>query len=681
MTTISTPATISPASILKSPAHRRTVTVTPTASISAATFRDKVFGCWMGKNCGGTLGAPLEKGFAEPEPFDVWWYPTLQEGGIPNDDLELQLIWLLALEEVGPSLNASDLTQYWLDYVGYNFDEYGFHKTNLKLGLRPPVSSVSNNRFKDCMGCPIRSEIWACVAPGFPRIAVQYAYEDAIVDHAGGESVFGEFFNTAIQSAAFVISDTRALLEIGLSYVPHSSKTYAAIQAAMKAHASGEDWKQARERVIEAAPHYNSQYSPVNMGFQVVGWLYGSDFGDSICKAVNCGYDTDCTAATLGSYIGIVVGNSGLPEKWLKPLGTTIATNASWGGLRNTDKGSRPLPKDCVELTERTLAVARRVLAHHQVSLDAIPCDIASLKADESIRALWRKNPWRIDYPGNTVPVGIEYPESATIAPGQVKRLAVHFKNPHPAAIDLQVELQGTAALTVAEPSRRVALEQGSEATLSWDVAASCDLAVSNRLNLVMAADQRPALPTLPIILLGANRWRLLGPLPANGKSDRELFDAVLEPEISKGLLTSPDARSGAWRLADSECNTIPFAEPFTQTGVVYAQAFTWSPISRAVRIGAQGNTPVKIWLNGKLVAESFVYCPIRTNYNGEVNPDAYVNTEFQAGWNEILLKFVRGDAPLVPPNAAFEADLILADPNDLNAGLTDQLRSRLPWE
>jgi hypothetical protein len=654
-----------------------------TTSLSSEIFRDKVYGCWMGKNSGGTLGTPLEVAFGQPEPFDIWWYPRLQEGGIPNDDLELQLIWLLALEEVGPTLIASDLVQYWIDYVGYNWDEYGFHRTNLKFGLCPPVSGISNNYFNDCMGCPIRSEIWACVAPGYPRIAVQYAFEDAIIDHAGGESIFGEFFNTAIQSAAFVVSDTRTLLDIGLSYVPENSKTYAAVKAAIKAFDDGLDWKQARQRVLEATPHYNSQYSPVNMGFQVIGWLYGSDFGDAICKAVNCGYDTDCTGATLGSYIGIVAGNSGLPDKWMKPLGTAIATNASWGGLRHIDKGVRPIPKDTVELTERTLAVAKRVLAHHRVSLDAIPNDIASLKADDSVRKLWTKNPWRIDYPSNVIPVGVEYPKSASIAPGQAKRLVTHLENPHPATVELRVELQGNSALGVADPSRLVVMSPHSKVSLAWDIVASMDLVTSNRLNLVMSADKRPALPTLPIVLIGASRWRVLGPLPADGKTDRELFDAVLPPEFLAGPLTSPVARSGEWREAYSETNAIPFDGEFTQTGVVYAQAFTWSPLARAARIGVSGNTPIKVWLNGKFAAESFIYRPVRPNYDGcyDEKPIAYVNTELQSGWNEILIKYVRGDASLVPFGARFETHLILADPNDLNSGLIDQLRTRFPWE
>ena len=138
-------------------------------------YYDKVYACWLGKNCGGTLGTPLERMYGSEEMFDVWWYPQLQEGGMPNDDLEIQLIWLKALEELGPDITARDLAEYWLDCIQYNFDEYGLHKTNLRLGLLPPISGYYNNWFKNCMGCPIRSEIWACIAPGRPDLAAKYA--------------------------------------------------------------------------------------------------------------------------------------------------------------------------------------------------------------------------------------------------------------------------------------------------------------------------------------------------------------------------------------------------------------------------------------------------------------------------------------------------------------------------
>lgn len=55
---------------------------------------------WV-KNAGGTLGGPLERIYGQKEMFNVWWYPDLDEGGIPNDDLEIQLVWLQALRDRG----------------------------------------------------------------------------------------------------------------------------------------------------------------------------------------------------------------------------------------------------------------------------------------------------------------------------------------------------------------------------------------------------------------------------------------------------------------------------------------------------------------------------------------------------------------------------------------------------
>lgn len=656
-------------------------------SLSPDTYRDKVLGCWMGKNSGGTLGAPLEKAFGEAEPFDVWWYPKLEAGGIPNDDLELQLLWLLALEEVGPSLKATDLAQYWLDYVGYNMDEYGFHKTNLRFGLQPPVSSVSNNWFKDCMGCPIRSEIWACIVPGHPRIAVRYAYEDAILDHAGGEGVYGELFNTAIAASAFVLDDPLTLIRIGLSYVPEESDTYAAVQAALDAHAAGEDWKQARQRVLDAVPHYNAQHAPINMGLQIIGWLYGKDYGEAICIAVNCGYDTDCTGATLGSFLGIVLGNNALPAKWLEPLGTAIATNASWGGLRNVDKGIRSLPANTDELTNRTLAVSKRVMSFHGLSLEDIPADVESLVADDACRELWRRNPWRIDHSLQAIDVGIEYPKSASIAHAETKRMVTHLTNPHPCALRVAARLSDRGlALSVSPSEQTTEIGPRSTVELLWDVTASGPLEATHCLDLVLSAEGRPAIPSVPIVLVGAIRWRLLEAFATETGtlSDRELFDTAFAPEALSGSPLAPDARAGEWREADTDSNDLPFARPSESVSATYAQTFTWSPAARKVRIGVPSNVPVKIWLNGNLGTETFVYRPFRPNYGGGCGdglPTPYIEMEFTQGWNEILLKFVRSDQPLVPATAKMEAALVLTDPDDHLAGLTDQIRSRFPWE
>lgn len=64
-----------------------------------------------------------------------------------------------------------------------------------------------------------RDKVRACLAPGHPEIAVEYARQDAICDHAH-EGMYAEIFCAALQSAAFVESDREKLMEAALSYIP-----------------------------------------------------------------------------------------------------------------------------------------------------------------------------------------------------------------------------------------------------------------------------------------------------------------------------------------------------------------------------------------------------------------------------------------------------------------------------
>ena len=359
-----------------------------------SVFEDKVLACWIGKNCGGTLGGPLEKAYSQEEPFDIDFYPVIQEGGIPNDDLEIQLVWLKALEDLGFNLKAADMAAYWLDHVGYNPDEYGFMKTNLRLGLRPPVSGFYNNYFKHSMGCPIRTEIWACIAPGNPRLAAAYSLEDSICDHAGGESICGSLFNVTVESAAFVLQDRDILIDIGLSYIPEKSVTARCIRAALKAHKDGEDWLGARKRILEIGWNHNAQYSPPNIAFQVLGWLYGSEFGESLCRAVNCGYDTDCTGATLGSILGIVGGTKAISDKWTSPLGDGISTSDSRRGVKHFYTGPNPVPLTITELTTRVLVLQRKL----EALLGKPSGELADLYADAAILARANASPTAVPF-------------------------------------------------------------------------------------------------------------------------------------------------------------------------------------------------------------------------------------------------------------------------------------------
>jgi len=321
--------------------------------LSKAEYRDKVFACWLGKNIGGTLGAPFE-GRKYVNALD--YYDPLPSESAANDDLDFQLVWLKLLEDKGVNPKLSDFADYWVRYLSsYPWNEYGFCRRNLARGLLPPISGCFENYFVDEMGSPIRSEIWACIAPADPQLAAAMACKDSMLDHAGGEGMYGEMFLAAVESAAFVLDDPKLLIRIGLQMIPLSSAISRVVREALWCYENGLRWAEARERIATIFGHVQPCNAIPNHGFVVLGWLYGKDYGDRLCKAVNCGLDTDCTGATLGSILGIVGGTRGIPAKWRKPIGEKIVLHKFTGKF--------DAPRTVSELTDRTVAVGEKCLA------------------------------------------------------------------------------------------------------------------------------------------------------------------------------------------------------------------------------------------------------------------------------------------------------------------------------
>ncbi|MBP5207940.1 MAG: ADP-ribosylglycohydrolase family protein [Clostridia bacterium] len=313
--------------------------------IDEKTLYDKIYACWLGKNIGGTLGGPVE---GRMQVLDLTWYPVLSENGaLPNDDLDLQLVNLHVLQTKGASITADDIADAWREHVFFPFDEYGAASTNMRMGFKPPYSGYLDNVFTDCMGSPIRSEIWAAVAAGDPELAAALAVRDAVVDHAGGEGVNGEIFNAALQAKAYVCDDIEILIESALACIPEQSRVYKAVAYALELFRDGKTLPEARELILGRFGSPNFTNAPQNIAFGICGILWGKDFEDSILKTVNLGYDTDCTVATAAATLGIMYGTSYIPEKWSRPIGEKITVSDMIKGLK--------APADLDELTRESI--------------------------------------------------------------------------------------------------------------------------------------------------------------------------------------------------------------------------------------------------------------------------------------------------------------------------------------
>ena len=413
-------------------------------------FFDKVYACWMGKNIGGTLGGPLE---GRMELMDIKGYTQEFIEAVENDDLDLQLINLHCIEQYGGRADVNLLSREWLEHVHFEYDEYGHALTNMRRGIGYPKAGCFNNFFTDCMGSPIRSEIWAVICAGMPDLAAYYAYHDASVDHAGGEGVYGEIFFAVLEAMAFVEKDKFVLIDKALSYLPKESTVRKAVELLLECYHKGMNWVDARQAILDAYAGDNFTFAPINIAFTLVGWLYEEGFTAQMLTTINCGYDTDCTVATLGSLLGILYGTEYLDPYWTEPLGENIITSRPITGFR--------APKTITELTERTIAARRLVQEHY------------AQQADKSVFTI----PYLSDVEVYTLPVGAFKEEDLEIritrcpvfAKGESKTVEISVTNKQDIAQNLALipTVPGFSCM-----SAEVTVEPGETQVVELDVTA-----------------------------------------------------------------------------------------------------------------------------------------------------------------------------------------------------------------
>ena len=320
--------------------------------ISREEYRDKVRGCWFGKCLAGAVGMPYEG-----VPFTVELSEDkLELANVPNDDLELQLVWLEAVERFGTALTAKNLGEIWLKRIPSGCDEYSIALYNMKRGVMPPASGYLNNFFCDGMGATIRSEIWALLYAGRPDAAGHFACFDAEVDHHG-DGVRGEEFMAYAEAHAVEFSDTEKALRFALSKMPETSRIYRQLKEVFDMYDNNVSDKEARNHLLlnyQTTPNFTD--CVMNLMFIVNGLLRGKgDFIKTIFDIVSYGRDTDCTAATAGAFLGCVYGMKAFPEKYLGAVENKLALSSFVSDIPGVPLTLDALTEKTVELHEKLL--------------------------------------------------------------------------------------------------------------------------------------------------------------------------------------------------------------------------------------------------------------------------------------------------------------------------------------
>lgn len=545
------------------------------SSLPFAIYRHQVLGCWLGKAVGGTLGGPVE---GRPGPLDLTFYDPVPDRMLPNDDLDLQVVWVEALRRRGLPVERRTLAQAWLEYIKLWPDEYGVVCRNLSQGVYPPASGAFDNGFTAGMGSAIRSELWACLAPGAPELAAALAREDACVDHAA-EGIHAEVFLAALESAAFVERNQESLLELALAAVPADSRVARAVSDTRSWWGETGDWQEVRRRVLETHGRQNFTDVAQNLAFIVLGWLAGGgDFGKAICTAVNCGKDTDCTGATLGALLGIL-DPDGIDADWLEPIGRELVLSPGICGMH-------PAPTLDV-FTDQVAALAIDVLEYYEapVVLDGSP-PLKEVRANMTSPRHVSADGIQVTSPvppneslvlTEPVAVTVVYPPDIALPPGEPAELEIRVFNPTRQELDLCVDLR---------------------APDGWQV----DTAGAETMLAPGQTERIPVTVTPP----GAETIRRFSnPLDIWIDIDEALFT------VSAGLVQTVPWRQWRLRRLEDECPQL-----VRKAGLVEARGHTlalsrWAcafatdlklPYRHTLRYIAQAPREVCVWLDGELV-------------------------------------------------------------------------------
>lgn len=616
------------------------------------TYLDKVYGCWLGKCVSGTIGAPYE---GMKQRLDFAYSPVFLEELIPNDDLDLQVLWLSVLEQKGVNTTARDLAEAFSERCPYAPGEYAVFKKNFRCGIAPPLTGAFNNRtYIEGMGAPIRSEIWACIAPGNPGLAARYAEMDGQLDHAGN-SVYAEQFLAAMEAAAFFESDLDRLVAIGLEHVPANSKIARLIRDVHGWAHSGRDRAYTRSLIIREYGHPSCTNLFENIGFTLLAlFAGGSNLIESTMVALNCGFDTDCSCATAGALLGIIHGAERLMAAHdLTDIGYALEVDAP--RRSNTIR----------HLAEDTCAVGLYFAARMNDAVTITGGPEAPTIPGDRCEAIVFNVLYENDFPS----IGI----------GETRSLTVEITNQRDEGIEANLRLTGPEGWRCDLADGAVSIPKGATGSAHMVVHVPANLPVleeNNRLTLVLTEVTASGSPGREHVsafgIAGAAVWKLFGPFwePAQtirkleyrenymdlitGDSENERVDRLHRYhnnnrfDLNKAYMTLEEIAHGSPRAReDAACagrlinlHTDRFAldeiSGFAGPGVFYLERVLISPEDREACIQVGHTDAFQLWINGHLVARKD---NVDWSTSGNVN---LLKFTIPRGENRIVFKLAR---------------------------------------
>ena len=341
------------------------------------TLFKKIKGAWLGRMAGCLLGKPTE-GFLREDvypmlkatdnyplkryitksamtgiyaesvntPGQLYYgrcYADLTGGISPSDDdTNYTVLDLKLVREYGKNFTPSDVLEAWLNWVPYlnvcTAERVAYK--NAAMGLLPPKTATTYNPFREWIGAQIRGDFFGYVNVGNPHKAAEMAYRDASISHVKN-GIYGEMFIAAAIAAAAGCDDINEIIDAGLDVIPQKCRLRRDIELVRQWYNEGVTFSQFVDRLNDYYPPCAAAgwvYTNPNTMIVVAALIYGEKkFGKSLCLAVEACYDTDCNGATVGSVIGMLLGESGIEPEWLEPFHGRLHTSIAGYELVDAD--------------------------------------------------------------------------------------------------------------------------------------------------------------------------------------------------------------------------------------------------------------------------------------------------------------------------------------------------------
>ena len=315
-----------------------------TRVISTEILKDKIAGGWAGKMIGVTYGAPTEfRAQGKTYEDSIKWGPSDVKGSITQDDIYVQLTFLMTMDQYGIDAPAKKFQEL--------FAKAGYHLWHANVQARknyfdsifPPQSGHPKyNIHADDIDFQIEADYIGFMCPGMPQTA------NKIADKIGhimnyGDGVYGGVFVAALYSEAYFENDINKIIEKALLSIPAESEYSRIVKDVILLHKQyPDDWRAAwteleakwgKDHICGAGSDFNID-AKLNGAYIVMGLLYGEGDPEKTMEvSTRCGQDSDCNPSNAMAVLGVMKGLSGLPEEYqeaIEAIGDSLFINTTY---------------------------------------------------------------------------------------------------------------------------------------------------------------------------------------------------------------------------------------------------------------------------------------------------------------------------------------------------------------